>query len=264
MILKLWSEGYINIDRPIYKYLKNTHPEYPEYEDLISDKRFKRLTARIILSHQSGLPFSHDENQGNKLNFIRTPGKEFGYSIEGYRLLQLVVEKLTERSINTLAKEKIFKPLGMRRSSFFWEERFVDNNALGADDARNLPNSQFIERASVGEFFLTTISDYAKFLNNRPWGGWPEVSISSKSIFSSQKTRGDIILPKRLSWTLGWGYYLHRRNYVIFHGGRDKNFENYACVFYSHKAPSSFVILSSTSNEELSPFFDTTLEANFR
>lgn len=230
LVMEIGGEGIIDLDQPIYKYLKHPLPEYPEYKDLKDDPRYKRLTVRRILSHQSGR------------------GKNFGYSVEGYLLLQFVLEELTGRSINDLAKEKIFDPLGMRHSSFIWEQRFEKNSTLRKDTSFNSKVYKLNGKASVGDFFLTTSSDYQKFLSVRPWGGWPEVSITSKSIFSPPNTGKGISKPKNFSWTLGWGYYLHRSQHVNFQGCREKEYENYASAFYSFRGPTYIVILSVTSN----------------
>ena len=249
LIIEMWREGIIDFDQPIYKYLKHPLPEYPEYRDLKDDPRYRRLTARRILSHQSGFPYSRRMNADRRLDFKFSPGKQFGYSAEGYLLLQFVLEELTGRSVNDLAKEKIFDPLGMRRSSFVWEQRFETNHVTSKDAPLNSGARALNGKASVADFFLTTSSDYQKFLNVRPWGdSLPEISITSKSIFSPPKTGKGISLPKKFSWTLGWGYYMYRGQHVSFQGCREKEYENYVSVFYSFRGPASIVILSVTSN----------------
>jgi CubicO group peptidase (beta-lactamase class C family) len=249
LVLQLCAEQIINLDEPLYKYLKHPLTDYLDYKDLKGDPRYKRLTARRILSHQSGFPYSRRMNLDGRLDFKYSPGKQFGFSVEGYRLLQFVLEELTGRSINDLAKEKVFDPLSMRQSSFLWEPRFEGNLALGTDAALISTVLSSREKASVAESFLTTASDYMKFMQEEPWGGWPEVSITSRSIFSAPNTDGRALRPKRLSWTLMWGYYLRRGQYVNFHGSREKEHENYASTFYLNGMPAAaIVILSSTSN----------------
>ena len=249
LVIKMWTEGIIDLDKPVYKYLKNPLPEYPEYQDLKYDPRYKRLTARRILSHQSGFPYSRRMNADGRLDFKYSPGKHFGYSVEGYLLLQFVLEELTGRSVNDLAKEKIFGPLGMRHSSFVWERRFEMNHVTSRDALFNSGVYASEGNASVGDFFLTTSSDYQKFLSVRPFGGLPEISITSKSIFSPPRTGKGISKPKNFSWSLGWGYYLHRSQYVNFQGCREKEYENYASAFYSFRGPVYIVILSVTSSK---------------
>ncbi len=249
LVLKLFVEGIIDFDRPVYKYLKRPLPGYPEYTGLENDARYKNLTTRRILSHKSGFPYSREMNPDGKLDFKFSLGKRFGYSIEGYRLLQYVLEELTGRSINDLAKEKIFDFLGMRQSSFLWEPRFEGNIILSR--RASFDSEAFIlrEKASVADFFLTTASDYMSFLNSRPWGGWPEVTITSKSIFSPPNTDDGAPKLKRFSWCFGWGFYSQDGQYVNFLGGREREYENYASVFYSRKGPASIVVLSAPSNK---------------
>jgi len=55
MIMKLFIGRRFDIDIPLHKYLPKPIPDYPAYQDLKGDSRYKRLTASRILSHQSGL-----------------------------------------------------------------------------------------------------------------------------------------------------------------------------------------------------------------
>jgi CubicO group peptidase (beta-lactamase class C family) len=84
------------------------------YEELNeADKaRGELMTARMILSHQTGL------NIG-ALKFDFEPGSgNCGYSGLPFGYLQKVVEKLTGSTLEELAQEFVFKPLHMDYSSF--------------------------------------------------------------------------------------------------------------------------------------------------
>ncbi len=259
LVVKLADEGLIDLDKPLYKYLKHPLPEYPDYQDLKDDQRYKRLTARRILSHQSGLPYWRQMNPNGRLDFKFSPGKQFGYSEEGYRLLQFVLEELTSRTINDLAKEKVFNQLGMNHSSFIWERRFDGNFAMNPEGSFDPWILQTRDRANVASSFLTNASDYAQFIRLETMGmglnleSWislfsPEIKITSKSLFSPPKTEDRNSKVRGLSWTLGWGMFQSPYAEVYFHGGREEGCENYVVNFIAKKT--AIVILSVTTNDK--------------
>ena len=59
--LKLVSLGKWNLDEPVYKYWTDA--------DIANDSRNKKLTTKIILSHQTGFPNWRWMNETKKLNF---------------------------------------------------------------------------------------------------------------------------------------------------------------------------------------------------
>jgi CubicO group peptidase (beta-lactamase class C family) len=69
------------------------------------------ITARHALSHTTGLPNWRPE--GEELRPIRPPGERWGYSGEGFVLLQAAIERQAGRPITELAPQLVFSPLGM-------------------------------------------------------------------------------------------------------------------------------------------------------
>jgi len=69
----------------------------------------------MVLSHTTGL-----SNLGNNSapDFYFEPGEGFKYSGHGYQYLQKVVEKVTNKNLNELVTEIVFKPLSMKTSSY--------------------------------------------------------------------------------------------------------------------------------------------------
>jgi len=241
LVMRLFSGGRFNIDRPLYKYLPKPLPDYPAYQDLKGDSRYKRLTARRILSHQSGLVNSRLTHPEHRLTFETSPGKSFRYSEEGYRLLQFVLEQRFGWSLNDLAKLIVFNHLSMKDTSFVREPRFEGHFAIangGGDDSKNLASD-------VSKTFITTASDYAHFmwpvlmnggaLNLVTCGGYfmPEVSVHSPTIFELPHPGDHPTIPKKLSWCQGWGAYRIPGSRSYFIGHRDQGIECYATLFDS-------------------------------
>jgi len=121
LVLRLVDEGVIGLDSPVAGYLRRPLAEYAHCRALAADPRHRALTVRRILSQQSGLPNWHRQGP---VPLLAAPGTRFGYSGEGYALLQQAIEERTGRKVNDLARETVFGPLGMANTSFLWERRF--------------------------------------------------------------------------------------------------------------------------------------------
>ena len=125
LVMKLMEEKVINLDIPLYKYLKKPVPGYEYFSDLKDDDRWKLITARMCLNHTTGLPnvrwFHPATGAMDTLGVIKiyfTPGEKYAYSGEGFKLLQLTVEEITQKNIDELAQERIFRPLKMTRTGY--------------------------------------------------------------------------------------------------------------------------------------------------
>jgi len=154
MVLRLADRGEFDLDRPLYEML--------EYPRLAHDERYKRITARIVLSHGTGLP----NWGGEKLTLRFDPGTDYGYSGEGFVFLQKTVERVTGRSLDELARREVFEPLGMTRSSYVWQDRFAGNAAYAKNWLWQVaPANRYTEaEANAAASLLTTATDYAQFV----------------------------------------------------------------------------------------------------
>ena len=131
-VLKLVDQGLIDLDTPLYKYM--------EYPDIAYDDRYKKITARMVLSHTSGFPnlrYLNDKgeyNPNNKLTISFEPGTQFQYSGEGYQYLSKVIAHLKgiqENELQALMETEIFEPLEMGESSFVWNDHLEAHRAKG-------------------------------------------------------------------------------------------------------------------------------------
>jgi CubicO group peptidase (beta-lactamase class C family) len=134
MVMQLVDEGSLDLDKPVYEYLPKPLPEYPNYVDLMGDQRYKKITARMLLDHTNGFPNWRWINDDRKLNINFEPGARFAYSGEGIDLLQLVVETITNTPLEELMQKRVFRPLGMTRTSMMWQSRFDSDYANGCDE----------------------------------------------------------------------------------------------------------------------------------
>jgi len=249
LVLRLVDEGVVDLDSPIADLLPHPLAEHDHYRELAADPRHRLLTARRILSQQSGLPNWH---RGGPVPLLAEPGTRFGYSGEGYELLRLVVEERTGRTVNDLAREKVFEPLGMVNTSFLWERRFDERFAVDLDTELGPLVRASREQANVAGSLITNAADYARFveavMDGRGLSGamhaemlTPQTVITSRSLFSPQGTDTAGARARGLSWALGWGRMEAERG-AIFHLGREEGCEAYAVAFLEPRT--AFVVLS--------------------
>jgi CubicO group peptidase (beta-lactamase class C family) len=145
--LRLAGRGEIDLDRPLAEIL--------EYPRLAHDDRYERITARMVLSHSTGLP----NWGGDTLTLRFDPGTDYSYSGEGFVFLQKAMERLTGRTLEELARREVFEPLGMTRSSYVWQERLAGNVAYGRNWLWNIAPVNRYPEANAAASLLTTAPD---------------------------------------------------------------------------------------------------------
>ena len=246
LAMKLVDEGYLELDRAVHQYLKRPLHEYAAYTDLKGDERYKLLTIRLLLSHQGGFPNWRFVNPDRRLDFKFTPGAMFKYSGEGYRLMQFILEELTGRDLNSLAGDKVFRPLGMADTSFLWEKRFNGNFAVNLETELRPLIERTRTSANAAASLLTNSADYAKFLLAVMNGTGlkpatlkmmlePQVGITSRSLHAPQGTDPRIQETLHLAWAMGWGRFRCPQGEAAFHIGFEEGCDNYVVVFLDRK-----------------------------
>jgi CubicO group peptidase (beta-lactamase class C family) len=165
-VLQLVDEGRFDLDRPLASYLPKPLPEYEEFADLAGDERWRRLTARHALNHTAGFAnFRWLEDDG-KLRFHTDPGARFGYSGEGFYILQLALEQGLGLDVGAEMQRRIFDRFHMTRTSMQWRPDFRPNLADGyGDDGGFEPHDERSSVSAAGSMD-TTIADQA-----RMWAG---------------------------------------------------------------------------------------------
>jgi CubicO group peptidase (beta-lactamase class C family) len=128
LVLQLGGRGILDLDTPLNSLL----PNYLAASPLLS------ITPRHILSHSAGLPNWRSADFPLRTYF--TPGGRFSYSGEGYLYLQKAIERATGETLDELARDLVFDPLGMAHSSFIWQRNFEANRAH-PHDAFGMPRS---------------------------------------------------------------------------------------------------------------------------
>jgi CubicO group peptidase (beta-lactamase class C family) len=157
-ILRLVSAGRLSLDEPISSYWVDP--------DVAADPRHKLLTARIALSHQTGLPNWRGRSPGGKLAFEFDPGSAFGYSGEGFDYAGRYAEKKLGKSFEALTQEYVFAPIGMTSTSYSRRGWMTGHLAIPLDSAGNWAEAQVVDSAewNAANNLITTPGDYARFV----------------------------------------------------------------------------------------------------
>lgn len=269
LVMKLVDEQLIDLDKPLYKYLKKPVPDYDYWADLKNDDRWMQITARMCLSHTTGLPnvriFNPMTNELDSTAVMRIyfkPGSKYAYSGEGYKFLQLVIEEISGNNIDQLAQEKIFRPLDMTRTGYIWHESFGDDNvAIGHLNNGLIDQKKKRNVPVAGGSMVTTIADYAKFvqqllqkkgLSKRSYANMlaPQIAIHSKMQFppitTETTSENDAI---QLSYGMGWGLIdCGAYGKAYFKEGNGGSWRNYN-INFSEKG-TAIVILTNSENGE--------------
>ncbi|MBM3237135.1 serine hydrolase [Candidatus Poribacteria bacterium] len=260
LVMLLVEEKIIDLDKPLYEYLNQPLHEYPAYEGLKEDGRYKQMTARMVLSHSTGFPNWRFLTRDGKLNIMFPPGERFNYSGAGIVLLQMVIEEITGRCLEELSQEKIFASLGMTRSSYIWQKEYENNFALPHDEFERPQRLSRWQKADAAGSMLTTAGDYARFLvgilnakGKRKASIEemlkPQISITSERMFGPGAWEDtDENRALQLSWGLGWGRFNGEHGRAFFHTGHGFGWQNYT-VTYADRGI-GIVLLSNSDNFE--------------
>jgi hypothetical protein len=161
IVLKMADKGEINLDRPLY--------QYTNIDRFINKEWAKLLTARIVLTHKTGMPdwATGPSSAGwptSAIEFICRPDSCFGYSGEGVAFLQRAIESIKGKSLQQIASEDVFIPLDMTNSSYEWRSDY-DLAAVSGFNKDGVNRGQGRHpRANAAYTLRTTADDYMRFL----------------------------------------------------------------------------------------------------
>lgn len=168
-VMQLVEEGKLDLDRPLASYLPKPLPEYGNLDDygnwgdLAGDERWRRVTARHVLTHSVGWANFSFLEPDRKLKFHFEPGARYAYSGEGIILLQFVIEKGLGLDLGAEMKRRVFDRFDMARTSMVWRPDFAGNLADGwKEDGSAEPHDERSRVRAAGSMD-TTIADFARF-----------------------------------------------------------------------------------------------------
>lgn len=248
--MKQVDKDVLDLDKPLYRYLPHPDIEY--------DERYEKITARMILSHTSGLPNWRSDSL--KIDF--TPGTQYQYSGEGYRYLSKVLASINEipfEDLDSLFQVEIVKPLNANKLYFQWNQEIPKNKATGHQNNEPTDNFQVRKDLYFGSAggLHTEASNYAKFL----------IAIMNKNLLStesySELLKEQVKLPENdinsiimdaSGWSLGFGMIPTSPEVCYWHSGNNQDFQSW---FHFYPERKYGIVVFSNSDKIQTPDFFT-------
>lgn len=173
------EQKWLDLDEDINTYLKSW--KIPENDFT----REKKVTLRLLLTHQAGINrpdggFSWEDgsvpslvqilkgeapaqNKSAVVEFI--PGSKWQYSNMGYVVIQMVLEDVLSKPFPQIARETVFRPLGMKSSTLVYPLRkeLKATEAVPHDEEGKAHEPVMMPTAVAHAGLMTTPSDLARF-----------------------------------------------------------------------------------------------------
>jgi CubicO group peptidase (beta-lactamase class C family) len=267
-VLQLVQEGKFDLDRPLGEYLPQPLPAYSSAADerayapwagLEGDERWRKITARMVLTHSTGFAnFAFLEPDG-KLKIHFEPGSRYAYSGAGIMLLQFTLERGLGLDVGKELQDRFFTPLGMSRTSLKWRTDFAGNLADGFKLDGSLEPHDERSRVRAAGSMDTTLSDFARFSAALSGGrllskdslaafAGNQLTIRSNSQFPSLVPEPNQPAFSGLSAGLGVVTFGGPKGSGFFKGGHNDSTANtWVCVDQAHRC---VVILSNDVRSE--------------
>jgi CubicO group peptidase (beta-lactamase class C family) len=123
-VMQLVERGKLSLDDDISKYI----PEFPMQGHQVSIRQLLNHTSGIVDYHYLGDPIEATSRQPKALdevmalyagkNWVNEPGKKWDWSISGFNLLAIVVERISGQSFGDYMQQNIFRPAGVKTTSY--------------------------------------------------------------------------------------------------------------------------------------------------
>jgi CubicO group peptidase (beta-lactamase class C family) len=261
----LVDEGKLDWDAPVIEYLPDFRL-YDEYATL-------HATPRDLLAHRTGLPghymmiaatpFSRDEIYG-RLRYLEPTAElreTYQYNNLMYMTSGYLVGRITRGTWEEFIAERVFEPLGMKRSTFRGEGvAGLDNVALPYEKRRGelaaVPFPAKAVAAPAGGIVSSVqeMTEWLKlYLNNGRLDGRQLVSPAVlKEMHTPQMpiryTPDDLPGPLE-AYGLGWTIRPYRGHYFVHHGGWIDGFVSWVSMMPSDNI--GVVVLSNRGHQLL-------------
>jgi CubicO group peptidase (beta-lactamase class C family) len=233
-ILMLVQEGKLGLQDEITKFL----PDYPT--------QGRKITVEHLLTHTSGIQsytdlpewlslWRKDFTLKELIDLFKEkpmqfePGERWAYNNSGYILLGAVIEKISGLTYEEFVDNRIFKPLGMKGSTYGSTERIilrrVPGYQMGKGGFVNAPYLSMTQPYAAGSL-LSTVDDLAI---------WSDAVFSGKLIKKEWLDKAFAPCKLKNGESSGYGYGWFTADFgghrSIEHGGGINGFTSYAMTF---------------------------------
>jgi CubicO group peptidase (beta-lactamase class C family) len=234
LAMTLVDEGKLDLDAPVIGYV----PDLP----LADETARKTITVRHLLTHMSGFYGDRFDDQGvgddaiakavaafGDLKQQTAPGELWTYCNAGFDLAGRAIELILGQRFEDAMKERVLKPLGMERSTYFAAEAI--RHSVGVGHTKLLGEEQKVadpwpipRRSNPAGGISSNVAELLRFalmhMQDGELDGVRVISAESARAMRTKQTVGDY--PRH--WGLGWS--LREVNGVTMaeHGGGTNGF----------------------------------------
>ncbi len=231
LAMMMVEKGELDLDKPLLECIPKEDIEVGlghslDFEGFRRDW-FERITARMVLSHSSGLP--HGE-RGKPFPIYVEPGTKYRYSADGYYYLQKVIEHLKGELLEEIMRKMVIEPLNMKDSSMVWQDKYETMSAVG-HNILSETDGKFRKRteAHAGASLYTTARDYAQFV----MAMMNDVGLKNETI--KEMLTPQIDVDKDVYWGLGFGLERTDNGDAFWQWGDYGIFRNYIVAYKKQK-----------------------------
>jgi CubicO group peptidase (beta-lactamase class C family) len=251
LIMQFVEKGTLKLKGKISDYL-------PDYPKLQGDK----VTLHHLLTHTSGIPnytnlpdFKKEFNPHTPQEFMKRfinldlefePGSKFKYSNSNYFILGVILEKVSGKPYETLLRENILTPLGMKNTGYDHSEPILKKRAAGYIKQGKYLNAAYLDMLiplSAGALY-STVEDLTL---------WDQALYTEKLL--SNKYKDIYFKPFLGNYAYGWGVRkvpigtTKDSTHYMAHGGGINGFNSYIARLVDDKH--LIVLLNNTGETRL-------------
>ena len=223
-VMLLVEAGKIDLEAPISTY-------FPGVAESWSGVKVKHLLTHTagVPSDFAGVDLRADLSEDELLEKILagtlefTPGDQFSYSNDGYKLVGILISKVSGVFYGDFLREQVFQPLGMRTAQIIDDAAIIANRAAGYVHY----GPEFKNQDWVSATFNST-ADGAIYMTLEDFAHWDDALREGKILSTSSLER--MWTPTVLNdgstsnYGFGWGLYETQGVRCVGHGGAWQGF----------------------------------------
>lgn len=224
-VVYLAGEGVMDIDTPLTTYFP--HPD-------LDDPRAGLLTARMVLSHQTGLPNWRSHMADGQLAFQFDPGAGFSYSGEAYEYLADVLMEVLQTDdtgLDAVYRAWLTEPNGIDATSFVQAPETLARKSEGYQHGQRVGGdadytvAEFGAAHSVHADAISYAQAMIALMDGSALG-----AEGQQAFYTPQNTPIPVDDPQRAlgltDWALGFSVYEMPLGRFYGHGGNNRGYTN--------------------------------------
>jgi CubicO group peptidase (beta-lactamase class C family) len=223
-VMLLVEAGKIDLEAPISTYFSGV------------SESWSGVKVKHLLTHTAGVPtdfagvdlradLSEDELLEKILEGTLefAPGDQFSYSNDGYKLVGILISKVSGMFYGDFLQQEIFQPLGMKTAQIIDDAAIIPNRASGyVHQGPDLRNQDWVSPT------FNSTADGAIYMTLEDFAQWDDALREGKLLTTSSLERmwtatvlGD---GRRSTYGFGWGLYETQGFRCVGHGGAWQGF----------------------------------------